>query len=253
MGMVLISLVAFLLLPAFFIYSLVKPEKLNISTKHNPKGKWSRGKFSAGLVAAWVIAVAIGIAITPEPDTTIDFDEMAAEAGLAPEDYTVHENGAIEVYSKIDSHTQAEDKVLWYQDDLSKPVKTVGISDVKSILTSAGLTPAEIIDSSDSEGEPKKIYLFNSDTAVTTQFEHGPNFITLTWYQFSDEAKTIEYSQQSLKDAYKLARAMAGREGFDAVMYISNGGKYRSKPIGGYPSTGQCNDGICFIHMNLNS
>ena len=68
---------------------------------------------------------------------------------------------------------------------------------------------------------------------------------------YSDEPKTTEYSQQSLKDAYKLARAMAGREGADAVMYLSNGGKYRSKPVGGYPATGQCNNGICFIHIDL--
>ena len=46
---------------------------------------------------------------------------------------------------------------------------------------------------------------------------------------------------------------MAGKEGADAVMYISNGGKYRRKPVGGYPATGQCNDGVCFIHIDLNN
>lgn len=35
----------------------------------------------------------------PEP---VDIDAAAANVGLAPEDYTVHENGAIQVHSKVD-------------------------------------------------------------------------------------------------------------------------------------------------------
>lgn len=97
MGMVLISLVAFLLLPALLIYSLIKPAKLNIRTKRNPNGKWSRGKFALGIMGAWVAAIAIGVAITPEQSTTIDIDEVASEAGLSENDYEVDENGAIEV------------------------------------------------------------------------------------------------------------------------------------------------------------
>lgn len=185
----------------------------------------------------------------PEPQV-IDMEEIAAEAGLSEDDYVVHENGAIEVKGSEDNST-AENKVIWYQDDLSEPVETVGMLDGKAILTSAGLEPAEVEDSVDTEGEPKKLYVINDEALLSALFSHSPNEIALNWYQFSDKPETTENSQQSLKDIYKIARAMAGREGADAIMYLSNGGKYRSKPVGGYPATGQCNNGICFIHIDL--
>lgn len=37
----------------------------------------------------------------PEPQV-IDMDELAAEAGLSKDDYIVHENGAMEIKSKVD-------------------------------------------------------------------------------------------------------------------------------------------------------
>lgn len=195
--------------------------------------------------------VTLGIAGCSDPEPVeIDIDEAAANVGLAPEDYKVHENGAIEVYSKVDTE---QENVLWYQDDLSEPVETVGMLDADAILASAGLTPSKIEESANTEGQPKKLYIINDETPVSAWFSHSPNAISLNWYQFSDEPESLELSQQSLKEAYKLARAMAGREGADAVMYLSNGGKYRSKPVDGYPATGQCNDGVCFIHIDLSS
>ncbi|CAM3424347.1 hypothetical protein GCM10016272_02390 [Psychrobacter glaciei] len=185
----------------------------------------------------------------PEPQV-IDMNEVAAEAGLSEDEYVIHENGAIEIKASEEA-IQTEDKVSWYQDDLSEPVENVGMLDAEAILASAGLEPDEIEESVDPEGEPKKLYIITDETPLSAWFSHSPNNIALNWYQYSDEPKTTEYSQQSLKDVYKLARAMAGREGADAVMYLSNGGKYRSKPVGGYPATGQCNDGICFIHINI--
>lgn len=185
----------------------------------------------------------------PKP-VEIDIDEAAANAGLAPEDYKVHENGTIQIYSKVGTE---QENVSWYQDDLSEPVETVGMLDADAILASAGLEPDEVEKSADTEGQPKKLYIINNESPVSALFSHSPNSIELNWYQFSDEPKTTENSQQSLKDVYKLARAMAGREGAEAIMYLSNGGKYRSKLIGGYPATGQCNDGVCFVHIDLSS
>ncbi|KAF0569133.1 hypothetical protein FQV37_326 [Psychrobacter nivimaris] len=205
-----------------------------------------RKEFFVGVLALGVIGCS-----DPEPQV-IDMNEVAAEAGLSEDDYVVHENGAIEIKGSEDNST-AENKVLWYQDDLSEPVETVGMLDGKAILASAGLEPAEVEDSVDTEGKPKKLYIMNDESPLSAWFSHSPNNISLNWYMYSDEPKTTEYSQQSLKDAYKLARAMAGREGADAVMYLSNGGKYRSKPVGGHPATGQCNNGICFIHIDLKS
>ncbi|MDN3442310.1 hypothetical protein QL898_11760 [Psychrobacter sp. APC 3279] len=196
-----------------------------------------------------VLALGVIGCSDPEPQV-IDMNEVAAEAGLSEDDYVVHENGAIEVKGSEDNST-AENKVLWYQDDLSEPVDNVGMLDGKAILASAGLEPDEIEESVDHEGEPKKLYIITDETPLSAWFSHSSNGIALNWYQYSDKPKTTEYSQQSLKDAYKLARAMAGREGADAVMYLSNGGKYRSKPVGGHPATGQCNNGICFMHIDL--
>lgn len=201
-----------------------------------------------------LITVFIGLGVfgcsEPEPQV-IDIDEAAANVGLAPDDYEVHENGAIEI--KSDHPLRADDNILWYQDDLSEPVENVGMLDGEAILESADLDPDEVEESADHKGEPKKLYIINDDSVISAWMSHSPNAIALNWYQYSDEPESLEYSQQSLKYAYKLARAMAGKEGADAVMYLSNGGKYRSKPFGGYPATGQCNEGACFIHIDLTS
>lgn len=204
--------------------------------------------FKKGLLTGILVLMTVGCS-DPEPQV-IDIDEAAANVGLAPDDYEVHENGAIEVKASEEA-VKAEDNVSWYQDDLSEPVENVGMLDAEAILASAGLEPDEIEESVDPEGEPKKLYIITDETPLSAWFSHSPNGIALNWYQYSDEPKTTEYSQQSLQDVYKLARAMAGREGADAVMYLSNGGKYRSKPVGGYPATGQCNDGICFINIDM--
>lgn len=131
MGMVLISLFAFLLLPALFIFSLIKPGKFDIRTKKNPNGKWSRGKFSAGILGAWVVAMAIGIAITPDTSTSVDVDEIAAEAGLSEDDYEVHEDGMVEVYSKVEDaevEEQSPTDAIEASVPVNKPNKTFGIT-----------------------------------------------------------------------------------------------------------------------------
>lgn len=85
------------------------------------------------------VILLIGCAITgcsdPEP-IEIDINRIAAEEGLSPEGDKVHENGAIEVHSKVDTD---KDDVAWYQNDLSEPVENIGMLDANAILTSAGL------------------------------------------------------------------------------------------------------------------
>ncbi|WP_286707793.1 hypothetical protein [Psychrobacter sp. UBA2514] len=132
MGMFLISLVAFLLLPALLIYSLIKPAKFNIRTKKNPNGKWSRGKFSAAILAVWVVSIGIGIAITPDQNTAIDVDEVVAEVGIEPDDYEVKDNGAIEVKSQADDTLEAKE---------IEPFEPVYVE--KSTDKTFGITPLE--------------------------------------------------------------------------------------------------------------
>ena len=121
MGIFLVSLIAFILLPALLIYSMIKPAKFNIRTKNNPSGRWSRGKFLLGIFAVWVASIAIGIAITPDQNTSIDVNEVAADAGLEKDSYKVQENGAIEVQTE-------------------KPIKT--IEPVEEVVESKG-TPQD--------------------------------------------------------------------------------------------------------------
>lgn len=128
MGAVIMGLIAFLLLPALLVYSLVRPAKLDIRTKNNPNGRWSRGKFSLGVLAAWIAAIAIGVAITPEQSTTIDVAEVAADAGLATDDYEVHDNGAIEIKAPNDVAEVKESETV-KKEDIKSPVdKTFGIT-----------------------------------------------------------------------------------------------------------------------------
>ena len=51
----------------------------------------------------------------PEPQV-IDVDEAAANAGLASDDYEVHENGAIEIKSKVSSNLTADSVISAFKD-----------------------------------------------------------------------------------------------------------------------------------------
>ena len=115
MGVFLVSLIAFILLPALLIYSMIKPAKFNIRTKKNPGGRWSRGKFLLGIFAVWLASIAIGVAITPDQKTIIDVNEVATDAGKE------QKNGTIEV-------------------QIEKPVKT--IDPVEEVVESKG-TPQD--------------------------------------------------------------------------------------------------------------
>lgn len=130
MGMFLVSLIAFILLPALLIYSMIKPTKFNIRTKKNPNGKWSRSKFLLSIFAVWVMSIAIGVAITPDQNTSIDVNKVAADAGLEKNDYKVQGNGTIEVKAEKPVKT-------------TEPVKEVIDSKITSQDKTFGITPEE--------------------------------------------------------------------------------------------------------------
>ncbi|WP_201556267.1 hypothetical protein [Psychrobacter sp. 72-O-c] len=68
------------------------------------------------IFALSIMISAIAGCSQPEPEV-IDMDEMAAEAGLAPEDYTVHENGAMEIKSKLGAAPKVEDVIAAFKDE----------------------------------------------------------------------------------------------------------------------------------------
>lgn len=65
-------------------------------------------------VAVLICVFAIAGCSEPEP-VDIDINEAAANAGLAPEDYEVHENGAIEIKSKMGTSVKVEDVVAAFK------------------------------------------------------------------------------------------------------------------------------------------
>ena len=81
-------------------------------------------------VAVLMCMFAIAGCSEPKPQV-IDLDKAAADAGLAPEDYKVHENGAIQIYSKVDD-----------QEDKNKPLATTG-SNWDDVITNGLLVADE--------------------------------------------------------------------------------------------------------------
>ena len=64
-------------------------------------------------VAVLVCMFAIAGCSDPEP---VDIDAAAANVGLAPEDYTVHENGAIQIKSKLNAAPKVEEVIAAFKD-----------------------------------------------------------------------------------------------------------------------------------------
>ena len=141
-----------------------------------------------------------------------------------------------------------KNEVNWYEDDMSQPIKNVGLGDAKVILQNADVKPAEIVDSTDVKGEPKKIYIY-SKNSIHGQFEYSPNQAILAWYQVTESPSAIESSQDSLKTTYRLARAILGEEGKEAMRRISRGGMFKGEPVAGYPANGSCVNGLCILSL----
>lgn len=59
-----------------------------------------------GLFVGLLVTTVVGCS-DPEPQV-IDMNEIASEAGLSEDDYTVHENGAMEIHSKVDDTAVAK-------------------------------------------------------------------------------------------------------------------------------------------------
>lgn len=114
MAAVLMGLIAFIILPAILIYSLIKPAKLHIRTRKNPIGKWTRGKFLLGWFIVWFISIGIGVSLTPEQEAT-DLEHIAADAGLSPDEYEMQENGALKIKAPEEPAAVSSDQPLAVQ------------------------------------------------------------------------------------------------------------------------------------------
>lgn len=85
------SLAVFIIIPATFLYSLFRPEKLYIHTRKNQNGKYSRTKFYLGMVCAWIIFLSIrtwagNTSYVPESYDTNSSDEIDPMMSLEADD-----------------------------------------------------------------------------------------------------------------------------------------------------------------------
>ena len=138
MAAVLMGIIAFIILPVILIYSFIRPAKFNIRTRKNPEGKWTRGKFVLGWVIVWLISIGIGASVTPEQEAT-DIEQIAADAGLSPDEYEMQDNGAIKI--KAPEEPAAADTVATAQaeDNQNTEVESVPSAADKTF----GITPRE--------------------------------------------------------------------------------------------------------------
>lgn len=237
---------AFIIVPIILIMAFVAPAKLDLRTPKNPTGKHDRKQSLVGLGLLWLIAVAVG-GVTAS-------DTQVGQSTVNEQTNTKNTVDSTAQNTKANNQVisdNAENKIEWYQDDLSKPINMVGVDNPIQVISSTGLKPAYTEKSTDSKGEPKQIYQFGGDTSLKAQFEHSPNQINLMWFQATDDKKTIESSQESLKNIYLISRALFGKDGADAVRRISIGGKYRDDFIGSYKANGQCVNYICSLNIHL--
>jgi len=138
MAAVLMGLIAFIILPAILIYSLIKPSKLNIRTQKNPNGKWTRGKFLLGWVVVWFISIGIGVSLTPEQEAT-DLEQIATDAGLSPDEYEMQDNGALKI--KAPEEPDASDDVATAQVDDKQNAEVEDVAQTAD--KTFGITPLE--------------------------------------------------------------------------------------------------------------
>lgn len=129
-------------------------------------------------VAVMICAFAIAGCSEPEP-LEIDINEAAANVGLAPEDYKVHENGTIEVYSKGDG---AENK--------NKPLAATG-SNWDDVITNGLIVADKYAMASNSSA----VFAMNSQsTNLDKQYDgeyEGQYFLTIV----NDSGGNTSYAQ----------------------------------------------------------
>ena len=64
--MVIVTLLAFIIIPILLVMAFVTPSKLNLITTKHPTGRITRKKFLLGLLIGWIASIALGIAVTPD-------------------------------------------------------------------------------------------------------------------------------------------------------------------------------------------
>lgn len=74
-----LGFILFIVIPAVYIYSFLKPAKFNIRTTDNPSGKYSRMKFTGLTALAWIVITFLGAIFTDSESTAEDLAAKSSE------------------------------------------------------------------------------------------------------------------------------------------------------------------------------
>lgn len=126
----------------------------------------------------------------------------------------------------------------------------VDIHDDEVIVNSAGVPTKKIIDSVDTDGEPKKIYQF-ADSIFGTQIELSKNQILLGWIAVNEDESSRKKSLASIAIAQKLAVSMFGSDGGKLVDELTLEGKIDPQNLNGHQVLmGTCVTGLCTLKID---
>lgn len=125
----------------------------------------------------------------------------------------------------------------------------VNIHDDKAIVKRAENPVKKVTDSTDTDGEPKKIYQF-ADSIFGTQIELSKNQIVLGWIAVNEDESSRMKSLASIAIAQKLAVSMFGIEGGKLVDELTLNGKIDPQNLDGHQVlTGTCVSGMCTLKI----
>lgn len=186
-----------------------------------------------------VLMCVFAIAGCSEPETqVIDLDKVAADAGLAPEDYEVHENRAIEINSQVENEP-IQDKTFGITPDefgsrLSAEAKEVGLGDIavdKFSVTEGSVNDVfseKISDAIAMNGTVDKNGELKSVTFIMGQTENGDTEIMNMMMMAGLSARAISPNQPKEQSAGVLTEVVV-----DAVKQFGEKGDGEASKIVG--------------------
>lgn len=223
--MTVIFVLSFLLLLVVWVFTLIglfSPKRVQSLWK----GKELTRKDVAigGVVSTVVLFVVIGLTAPDAEQTNTD--------GTPSQNFEQSDN--------IENEPTVKKFDFKHVDPQQPVARVTDINNDDEIIKSAGVPVFKTIDSTDSKGEPKKIYKFAD---FGTQIELSRSQIIIGWIAADDTESAKLKSQESIAVAQRLARAVLGLEagylvdkaiaGGSGAVYV-DGYKVRYSPcIGG--------------------
>jgi len=159
-------------------------------------------------------------------------------------------SGAESVNEPVKSEQEKQTSTIAFEPrNALESVKKIDISNDQAIIKSAGVAVKKEVDSVDTAGEPKKIYMF-ADSSFGTQIELSRSQIILAWIAVNEDESSRTKSLESIAIAQQLAHAMLGEEGGQLVDEITNKGKIEPQKVDGHQITmGACISGTCLLKI----